>query len=309
MLLGAALCSGAATGDDPRVEETQKNIRVLQGLPSSQLIPVMAVLANSLGVTCAHCHTAQWESDDKPPKERARQMLRMTLDMNRDFFDGKTAVTCHSCHRGALRPAASPRIEDAGWNKKPLAPALREKPLPPLPEILERYFSAIGGRDRIRQIRERRIQGLVTRDSGRASASGRFQVTQRRPDRTESKMEITYPPEANRWLVSLFFLDLGSPERRARMVVVGRDRIDGRETIVVELRGTDDRLHRLEFDARRGDLRRISDELATPIGPLPERYDLRDYRKVDGVRVPFTMEWSRGDYHVTHRVTRVEQRR
>jgi hypothetical protein len=40
---------------------------------------------------------------------------------------------------------------------------------------------------------------------------------------------------------------------------------------------------------------------------LPEAYRLSDYRRVDGVRIPFTVDWSRGDYHVVHRVTQVEQ--
>src|SRR5687768_18320659 len=35
----------------------------------SQLIPIMTVMANSLGVTCAHCHEPAWESDAKPAKE------------------------------------------------------------------------------------------------------------------------------------------------------------------------------------------------------------------------------------------------
>lgn len=90
--------------DDPPVERTQKNIRVLHGLPTSQLIPVMAVMANSLGVTCAHCHTSEWESDDKPPKEAARRMIRMTLDANRVFYEAKTVITCNTCHRGATEP-------------------------------------------------------------------------------------------------------------------------------------------------------------------------------------------------------------
>ena len=90
------------------------------------------------------------------------------------------------------------------------------------------------------------------------------------------------------------------------MTVVGRDQIDGEETVVVGFRGSDGRTHRFEFDARRGDLRRISDEAPTPVGPLPEEYRLSDYRRVDGVRIPFAMEWSRGDYHVVHRMTRVE---
>ena len=42
----------AAETPDPPVEQTKKNIKVLQGLSSSQLIPVMAFMSNSLGVTC-----------------------------------------------------------------------------------------------------------------------------------------------------------------------------------------------------------------------------------------------------------------
>lgn len=310
MLLAAAVCAATEPPpEDPPVEQTQKNIRVLGGLPTSRLIPVMAVMANSLGVTCAHCHTEQWESDEKPPKEKARRMLRMTLDTNRDFFDGRTAVTCNTCHRGTLQPRRVPRIEDAGWNRRPRADAAEPEALPSLAAIIDRYISSMGGRHRIHRIRARRLEGFVTRDSGRASAGGRFEVAQERPDRVQARADISYPPEANRWLASLFLLDFDSPDMRARMAVVGRDRIGREETIVVELRGTDGRPQRLEFDTRRGDLRRITGELPTPVGPLPEAYTLDDYRRVDGVRIPFTMEWSRGDYNVVHRVTRVEQTR
>jgi Photosynthetic reaction centre cytochrome C subunit len=308
VLFGAAICAAVEPPpEDPPVEQTKKNIRVLRGLPTSQLIPVMAVMANSLGVTCAYCHAEQWESDEKPPKEKARRMLHMTLDTNRAFFDGRTAVTCNTCHRGALQPRPVPRIEDVGWNKKPLAAAAGPEALPSLAAIIERYISSMGGRHRIHRIRARRLEGFVTRDSGRASAGGRFEIAQERPDRVQARADILYPPEANRWLASLFLLDFDNAEMRARMAVVGRDRIDGEDTVVVELRGTDGRLQRLEFNTRRGDLRRISDEFPTPVGPLPEAYKLYDYRRVDGVRMPFAMEWSRGDYHVVHRVTQVEQ--
>lgn len=45
-----ALLFAAAQSADLPVEQTKKNIKVLQGLPSSQLIPVMAFMSNSLGV-------------------------------------------------------------------------------------------------------------------------------------------------------------------------------------------------------------------------------------------------------------------
>jgi hypothetical protein len=311
LALAATLATAATTQParvgDPPVEQTQKNIRVLRGLPASQLIPVMAVMANSLGVTCAHCHTEEWESDEKPPKERARRMLRMTFDLNRDFFDGRTAVGCNSCHRGTLRPRATPRLEDAGWNRKPIARAPEPEALPSVAAVIERYVSATGGRPRIQRIRARRIEGFVTSDSGRASAAGRFEIALERPDRVQANADVSYPGEAKRWMATLFFADFESPDVQARMAVIGRDWIDGKETVVVELRTRDGHLHRLEFDARRGHLTRVSDEVPTPVGPLPEAYRLSDYRRVDGVRIPFTVDWSRGDYHVVHRVTRIEQ--
>jgi hypothetical protein len=299
------LAQAAVPTSDPPVEQTQKNIQVLHGHPTSELIPVMAVMANSLGVTCAHCHTNEWESDEKPSKERARRMLRMTLGMNRDFYEGKTVVTCNTCHRGAVQTVGTPRIADAGWNRR--MPEV-EAPgrLPSLDEVVERYVSYLGGRDRLRRLRARRTTGVVTRDSGRARASGYFLIDQEKPKRSQTKTDLSYPTEANRWIASLFLLDFDSPELRTRMTVIGRGRIEGEETVTVELSGADGRLHRLDFDARRGSLRRISDELPTPVGPLPAEYGLRDYRKVDEVRVPFLMEWSRGDYHVVHRLTRVE---
>jgi hypothetical protein len=303
--LPSLLAQARPATEDPPVERTQKNIRVLRGLPTSQLIPVMAVMANSLGVTCAHCHTHEWESDEKAPKEAARRMLRMTLDTNRVFYEARTVVTCNTCHRGAVHAVGTPRLADAGWNRHPAA-APEATCLPSLGDVVERYLSYLGGRERLRRVHARRLAGVVNRDSGRASASGDFLIEQEKPNRVQTKTDLSYPSEANRWIASLFFLDFDSPELRARMSVIGRSHIDGEETVVVELRGTDGRLHRLDFDARRGFLRRISDELPTLVGPLPQEYALRDYRRVDRVRVPFIMEWSRGDYHVVHRLTRVE---
>jgi hypothetical protein len=41
------------------------------------------------------------------------------------------------------------------------------------------------------------------------------------------------------------------------------------------------------------------------LGPLPERFDIGDYRAVDGLMVPFFVRWSRRDYQVTFTFRRV----
>src|SRR5215208_3585178 len=85
-----AVTQGPQQGDKP-VEQTRKNIQVLKGLPESQLFPEMNFIASSLGVQCGFCHvnkgrdpqTGQtqwvWESDEKPEKKTAREMMKMVL--------------------------------------------------------------------------------------------------------------------------------------------------------------------------------------------------------------------------------------
>src|SRR5437764_7626424 len=132
----------AADTPDPPVEQTKKNIKVLQGLPSSQLIPVMAFMSNSLGVTCAHCHMQPWESDEKPAKETARRMIAMQRDINARNYEGKPVVTCNSCHRGSVGTIATPEVAAAGWNAKPAAapepaaPAPHDQLRPKAPETV-----------------------------------------------------------------------------------------------------------------------------------------------------------------------------
>src|SRR3989442_92323 len=64
------------------VEQVRKNIKMLNGLPDSQLIPVMNYVAASLGVRCNYCHVnknGQWDfpADEKEEKQTARMMIKM----------------------------------------------------------------------------------------------------------------------------------------------------------------------------------------------------------------------------------------
>src|SRR6266566_6124208 len=64
------------------VEQVFKNIKVLNGMPQSQLYPAMRFMAASLGTQCGFCHiikNGQIDSpaDDKPEKQTAREMIRM----------------------------------------------------------------------------------------------------------------------------------------------------------------------------------------------------------------------------------------
>ena len=67
----------------------------------------------SLGVSCTHCHTAgEWYKSDKPQKEIAREMSRLSKAINTDLLpkianldSKKPVVNCTTCHRGEVKPA------------------------------------------------------------------------------------------------------------------------------------------------------------------------------------------------------------
>src|SRR5215216_6987453 len=88
------------------VEQVQKNIKVLTGMPESQLIPVMNFFAASMGRRCNYCHVnnqGQWDyaSDAKPEKTAAREMVKLVLDINKTTERLKLdPVGCYTCHRG-----------------------------------------------------------------------------------------------------------------------------------------------------------------------------------------------------------------
>ncbi|MBS1502823.1 MAG: c-type cytochrome [Bacteroidetes bacterium] len=78
---------------------------------------------DALGVSCRFCHAPNkdgdglnYASDAKPEKQIARRMLRMTLNLNRDYFKIDTpmvgtdniVVTCNTCHKGETFPDGDP---------------------------------------------------------------------------------------------------------------------------------------------------------------------------------------------------------
>src|SRR5665213_2457792 len=84
-----------------------KNLKIL---PADTNIPqVMGTFRTALGVQCTFCHLrGDFSNDDNPKKNVARNMLRIAADINATFPDGKTHVTCYTCHRGDRTPKMEP---------------------------------------------------------------------------------------------------------------------------------------------------------------------------------------------------------
>lgn len=108
-----------------------KNLKVLpKNISHEELDKVMDGFTAALGVKCNFCHAPSkdnpkmpdFASDEKPEKNIARHMIKMSNRINKKFFHGKSklgeenamlAVSCVTCHHG------SPRPEMAGGEKQP----------------------------------------------------------------------------------------------------------------------------------------------------------------------------------------------
>jgi len=149
-----------AQQEDKYVEQVQKNIQVLKGLHSSQLLPVMHFMRTSLGVRCDYCHVAEngkYWMDDKPAKQTARKMLEMVASINKDNFGGRPVVTCNTCHRGSPRPIGVPAIGQGAFTDTTRAddPAPVSAPLPTAEQVFDKYSEALGGADVVAKIKTR----------------------------------------------------------------------------------------------------------------------------------------------------------
>src|ERR1051325_2249909 len=98
------------------VEQVEKNIKVLTGMPQSQLIPVMNFFSASMGRRCSFCHVnnqGQWDyaSDAKPEKAAAREMIKLVMDINKTTERLKLdPVSCYTCNRGRPSPQSIPML-------------------------------------------------------------------------------------------------------------------------------------------------------------------------------------------------------
>ena len=184
------------------VEQVQKNIKVLTGMPESQLIPVMNFFAASMGRRCNYCHVnnqGQWDyvSDAKPEKTTAREMVKLVMDVNKTTERLKLdPVSCYTCHRGRTSPQSIPVLPlalpspppNAGANGGPTptpgaSPQASPSPTPALPsadEIFSKYAAALGGQTAIDKLKSRAVKGTITQANGN---SFQFELSQAAPDK------------------------------------------------------------------------------------------------------------------------------
>jgi hypothetical protein len=113
---------GAAASPPHKPAGEYKNLKVLpRDISSKRLQQIMVdEFEDGLGVGCGFCHAQQkgssrldYASDAKPEKEIARAMMRMSIKINRKYFqavrpmigDSTLTITCSTCHHGEAHPS------------------------------------------------------------------------------------------------------------------------------------------------------------------------------------------------------------
>jgi photosynthetic reaction center cytochrome c subunit len=300
----------------PPAEAVYKNIQVLKGVSSDQLIPAMRFIGASLGVECNYCHVeGHFEKDDKKPKETARNMMRMMLAIDKDSFAGNREVTCYSCHRGSAKPEGTPTVGSEMSPSQPVASGSASETdklptnLPNADQIIDNYIQAVGGAAAIEKITSRVGQGTTT--AGGKSIS--VEVFDQDPDKealvrhTPTGDSITvfnhdagWTGMTGRALHEMHSADIDAAQMDADLHfplhikrifddlrVEYPEKIGDREAYVILGTREGQLPVKFYFDEQSGLLVRLVRYAESPLGRNPTQIDYSDYRETDGVEIPF----------------------
>ena len=322
--------------------EKRPKLEVLKSLPESQLFPLMNLVATSLGVRCDYCHVQAnpdlsktpsnlggwvWDRDDKEPKRRAREMMKMVVELNASRFRGEHRVTCYTCHRGATQPSRLPPLPPPATSA---ARTPAPTPLPSADRVLAAYIAAVGPAGAAGAGTATSIRGWDDRPEGRY---GKFEITVAGSDRyrivlttTEGTTNQGLDGDVAWVLANDRIVRLSSPADVARMRriamryralkeqppnarTVGIERVDDRDAYVLQGKIDSITTQTSYFDVVTGLLRREITTTETLLLPLEEQVDYDDYRDVSGVQMPFRVRISDGAPYSTTTRTILDIRR
>jgi hypothetical protein len=306
-----------------------KNVIELKDIPSDQLMPAMQFISTSLGVQCDTCHVAgKPEADDKRAKKTAREMIAMTMAINKNAFHGQTQVTCYSCHRGSERPVAIPPVLETDAPAKPEAMPASSATPPTADSIIEKYVTALGGADAMKKITSRVGTGVIITAGKETPIEVFTKAPNKRITVTHSQNADSYtafdgtigwmgsaggparemaPADAKgSALDSEFYLPIRMKEVFTQLRPGRPDKIG--DVAVLTLTGTRPGLPpvRFFFDANSGLLLRLVRYTENPLGRMPVQIDYADYRDINGVKTPCRWTLSRPNGRFTIQLNEVK---
>jgi hypothetical protein len=309
-----------------------KSIKVLNEMPADQMGKVMNMMSASLGVNCKFCHASNdgdYEKEGFEHKDMARKMLRMTFDLNKNYFEGRPEINCNSCHQGKSHPQPSIPLKPVEQESR--APQPEKKPT--VEEILGKYETALGGRANLEKITSREIRAqrvepdektfeteevlqkgakilvktvypskeygdYVVKEIFNGTAAEKFgngSKIELKPDETEQiKREAQLFANPN--------LKAVYPKMDFRFV----DKLDGRDSFVISATTAEGARERLYFDAASGLLVRRVASAPTILGNFQFQVDYLDYKDFGGVKLPTVIRFAVPNIRWTRKILEVK---
>jgi outer membrane lipoprotein-sorting protein len=330
------LAAQPPTGDrQPMSDEVFKNVQVLKGIPVNEFMGTMGFFAASLGLNCVYCHVPEslqnWDkfADDVPRKRMSRLMIQMVNAINRNNFGGRPVVTCYSCHHGSERPKAIPSLAEQygvpAEDPNEIEIVAQAQSGPPPDQILDKYIAALGGAENLAAVTSLTAQGTY---EGYETYHQKvpFELYAKAPAQlattihTQNGDTTTVFDGRAGWIaaadkpIHLFPLLPGSELDGARLDAelffpakikdaltnwragFPVTALEDREVQVIQGTGAGKTRVKLYFDKESGLLLRQVRYIETKVGINPLQIDYKDYRAVNGAKLPFawTVTWTDG---------------
>ncbi len=305
-----------------------KSIKVLNDMPADQMGKVMNMMSASLGVNCAFCHASNdgdYEKEGFEHKDTARQMLKMTFELNKNYFDGRPEINCNTCHQGISHPKPSFPLKPVIAVESPVQPDKK----PTVDEILAKYETALGGKANLAKITSRHIKaqriepdGKTFEDEEILQKGGNLLIQTIYPSKQygdyvvkeifdgatafklgngakiELKADETEQIKREAQLFANPNLKAVYPKMDFRAV----DKVDGREVYVITASISETQRERLYFDVQTGLLVRRVASTPTILGNFVFQVDYTDYKKFGGVKLPTLINFAVPNIHWTRKV-------
>lgn len=212
----------------------------------------------------------------------------------------------------------------------PAKPTAAPAELRSVPEILDRYVAALGGRAAIEKLTSRISKGRVEFPS--MSLTGEIEIAAKAPDKLRATfylagtvVENGYDgavaweapvPEivrtlrgeraANTRIEAQFYGDLRIAELFPQLKLVGTEVVDGQAAYVVEGVPAQGSRRWFYFDVKSGLLVRYDSEGMEPPQVGRASTYLRDYKEIDGVKIPMTLREESENLSFSVRFTSVQ---
>jgi hypothetical protein len=318
MAIGVSAQVAAAQGGRT-IEQQFKNIQVLKGEPADMLNPTMVYFEAALGVGCPFCHDPDGSKRDADTNERkltARRMIQMVNNINQTTFGGQKVVNCMTCHQGRNKPIGVPFVVT---DQAP--PALGEAYLDSLPgpapipnvtvdQIFSKYVTAVGGADALQKVPSLTARGeMIQRRPARDFPAVPLEISAKGPAKQlivsgsgQNADKLAYSGSTG-WtgnrdlrraeldgkrLEDAFNIATQLKDVLVNPKVDHPEVVNGRELYVVSARTQALPLVKLYFEKDSGLLTRLVYHTDSIFGPYPTQIEYRDYRNVNGRKVPHT---------------------